>query len=65
MKPRLKVSEFHGPYKAAEVKHVVEGQTGRRSVPRGLGGRAGEAIPKTGSEHCGQDGQHDGVTQLL
>src|SRR6267142_2523749 len=65
MKPRLDVSEFHGPNEAAEVEHVVEYQTGRRSFPRGPGRRAGVAVPKTGGEHCGEDGQHDGVTQLL
>ena len=65
MKPLLDVREFHGPNEAAEVKHVIEYQTGRRSFPRGPGGRAGEAVPKTGGEHCGEDGQHEDVAQLL
>ena len=65
MKPVLEVSEFHGPGEAAEVKHIVEYQAGRRSFRRGPGGRAGEAVPKTGGEHCGEDGQDEDVTQLL
>src|SRR6266849_7120717 len=65
MKPRLKVSEFHGPNEATEVKDVIENQTGRRSFPRRPSGCAGEAVPKTDSEHCGEDGQHEDVTQLL
>src|SRR3979411_1367348 len=65
MKPILEVSEFHRPNKAAEVKHVVEYQTRRRSFLRGPGGRAGEAVPKTGGEHAGEDSQHQDVTHLL
>src|SRR5258708_22042815 len=41
MKPILEVSEFHRPNEAAEVKHVVEYQTGRRSFLMGPGSRAG------------------------
>src|SRR5260370_12219343 len=64
MKAILEVSEFHRPNEAAEVKHVVERQTGRRSFLRGPGWRAGEAVPKTGGEHCRENGQHQDVTQL-
>ena len=30
----------------------------------GPGGRAGEAVPTTSGEHCGEDGQDEDVTQL-
>ena len=65
MKPFLDVSEFHGPNEASEVKHVIEYQTGRRSFPWGPGGCMGETIPNTGGEHCGKEGYHEDVTQLL
>src|SRR5258706_10635311 len=54
----------HTPNEAAEVKHVVEYEAGRRSFPRGPGGRAGEAVPKTSGEHGGEEGQHQDGAQL-
>ena len=65
MKPLLDVSEFHGPDEAAEVKHVIEYQAGRRNFRRRPGRRAGEAVPKTGSEHRGEDGQNQDFAELL
>src|ERR1700694_2973646 len=63
MKAALDVSEIHGPDEGAEIEHVVEHQTGRRSFPTGPGGRAGEAVPKTGGEHSGEDGGDQDVAQ--
>src|ERR1700722_3788508 len=65
MKSVLEVSECHGPGKAAEVNHIVEYQAGRRSLRRRPGWRPREAVPKTGGQHCGEDGQNEHITELL
>src|ERR1700679_2365529 len=65
MKPAFDVTELHRPNKAAKVKYEVEHQTSRRSLQRGPGGRAREAVPKAGGEHYGEDGQQQDVAQLL
>ncbi len=61
----LHVSEFYAPDEAAEVKHVVENRTRCRRFRGGPGGRAGKAVPKTGGENGGEDGQDEDVTELL
>src|SRR5690242_10284020 len=61
----FKVSEFHGPDEAGEIKHVIEYQAGRRNFRGRPGGRTGEAVPNTGGEYCREEGQDEDVTQLL
>src|SRR5260370_41553789 len=65
MKPVLEVSQLHRPGEAAEVKHVIEYQGGRRSFRRRPFGRGGEAVPETGGEQRGEDGHDEDIAQLL
>src|SRR6266853_5621374 len=65
VEPLLQISEFYAPDQAAEIKHVVENRARCGRFRGGPGGCARIAVPRTGGEEGGEDGQDDDVTELL
>ena len=61
----LQISEFYTPDEAAEVEDIVEDRSRCSRLRSRPGWRAGEAIPETGGEDDGENGQDEYIAELL